>query len=181
MKPLHHHTACELGQLLASKTVSSEELTRHFLSRIEQHNPVLNAFIRVTPDIAIEQAQASDARRARGEVRSILDGVPMAHKDLFCTRGVPTTAGSKMLENFIPSYTATIAERLENAGAVMTGKLSMDEFAMGSSNERSYFGAVHNPWNIDHVPGGSSGGSAAAVGARLLPFSTGSDTGGSIR
>lgn len=181
MKPLHHHTACELGQLLASKAVSSEELTRHFLSRIEKHNPALNAFIRVTPEIAIEQAQASDARRAKGETRSILDGVPMAHKDLFCTRGVPTTAGSKMLANFIPAHTATIVENLANAGAVMTGKLSMDEFAMGSSNERSYFGAVHNPWNADYVPGGSSGGSAAAVGARLLPFSTGSDTGGSIR
>lgn len=181
MKALHHLSACELGKLLADKAVSSEELTRHFLARIEAHNPALNAFITQTGERALEEAKASDARRAKGEARSILDGIPMAHKDLFCTRGVRTTAASKMLADFVPSHTATIVENLAQAGAVMTGKLSMDEFAMGSSNERSYFGAVKNPWHHEYVPGGSSGGSAAVVGARLLPYSTGSDTGGSIR
>lgn len=181
MKALHHLSACELGRLLADKAVSAEELTRHFLDRIAAHNPALNAFITQTAERALEDARASDARRARGEALSILDGIPMAHKDLFCTQGIRTTAGSKMLENFIPPHTATIADNLARAGAVMTGKLSMDEFAMGSSNERSYFGAVKNPWHHDYVPGGSSGASAAVVGARLLPYSTGSDTGGSIR
>ena len=181
MKPLHHHSACELGALLAQKTLSAVELTQHFLQRIDAHNPALNAFITLTGERALADARQSDARRARGESLSILDGIPMAHKDLFCTQGIRTTAGSKMLENFIPPHTATIAENLAQAGAVMTGKLSMDEFAMGSSNERSHFGAVHNPWHHDHVPGGSSGASAAVVGARVLPYSTGSDTGGSIR
>ena len=181
MKPLHHHSACELGALLAQKTLSAVELTQHFLQRIDAHNPALNAFITLTGERALADARQSDARRARGEALSILDGIPMAHKDLFCTQGIRTTAGSKMLENFIPPHTATIAENLAQAGAVMTGKLSMDEFAMGSSNERSHFGAVHNPWHHDHVPGGSSGASAAVVGARVLPYSTGSDTGGSIR
>ena len=181
MKPLHHHSACELGALLAQKTLSAVELTQHFLQRIDAHNPALNAFITLTGERALADARQSDARRARGESLSILDGIPMAHKDLFCTQGIRTTAGSKMLETFIPPHTATIAENLAQAGAVMTGKLSMDEFAMGSSNERSHFGAVHNPWHHDHVPGGSSGASAAVVGARVLPYSTGSDTGGSIR
>ena len=181
MKPLHHHSACELGALLAQKTLSAVELTQHFLQRIDAHNPALNAFITLTGERALADARQSDARRARGEALSILDGIPMAHKDLFCTQGIRTTAGSKMLETFIPPHTATIAENLAQAGAVMTGKLSMDEFAMGSSNERSHFGAVHNPWHHDHVPGGSSGASAAVVGARVLPYSTGSDTGGSIR
>lgn len=181
MKTLHHLSVCELGKLLADKAVSSEELTRYFLARIEAHDPALNAFITQTGEQALAQARESDARRSKGEARGMLDGIPMAHKDLFCTQGIRTTAGSKMLADFIPSHTATIADNLARQGAVMTGKVSMDEFAMGSSNERSYFGAVKNPWHHEYVPGGSSGGSAAVVGARLLPYSTGSDTGGSIR
>lgn len=180
MSELHQHSVAELSALLKSKAISSVELTETFFTRIATHNPALNAFIRTTEDFAREAAKASDARRAQGEV-SPLDGIPMAHKDLYCTAGIPTTAASKMLENFIPPYSAGIVNRLNDAGAVMTGKLSMDEFAMGSSNERSYFGAVHNPWQLDAVPGGSSGGSAAAVAARIVPYATGSDTGGSIR
>ncbi|WP_072576425.1 Asp-tRNA(Asn)/Glu-tRNA(Gln) amidotransferase subunit GatA, partial [Suttonella ornithocola] len=138
-------------------------------------------FIRTTEEHALTLAAQSDERRAKGETLSPLDGIPMAHKDIFCTAGIITTAASKMLEHFIPPHTATIAENLSHAGAIMTGKLSMDEFAMGSSNEHSAFGAVHNPWQHNIVPGGSSGGSAAAVAARLVPYATGSDTGGSIR
>lgn len=174
-------TAKELSQALANKAISSVELTQATLNKIAQYNPELNAYIRVTEEHALAQAKASDERRAKSEILSLLDGIPMAHKDIFCTAGIITTAGSKMLENFVPPHTATIAENLENAGAVMTGKLSMDEFAMGSSNEHSAFGVVHNPWNTNTVPGGSSGGSAAAVAARLIPYATGSDTGGSIR
>lgn len=170
-----------LVKALDNKEISSVELTKAALAKISQHNPALNAYIRITENHALAQAESSDARRAEGEIFSPLDGIPMAHKDIFCTAGITTTAGSKMLENFVPPHTATIAEKLEQAGAVMTGKLSMDEFAMGSSNERSAFGAVHNPWDLNSVPGGSSGGSAAAVAARLVPYATGSDTGGSIR
>lgn len=176
-----HSSIRELAAQLANKQLSSLELTEHYLQRIEAHNPQLNAYIRITAEQARADAQASDARRAKGEIHSPLDGIPMAHKDLFCTAGITTTAASKILENFVPPHSATIAENLAQAGAVMTGKLSMDEFAMGSSNERSAFGVVHNPWDSKAVPGGSSGGSAAAVAARLVPYSTGSDTGGSIR
>lgn len=178
---ISHHNISELAKQLNNKQISSVELTEHYLQRIETHNPQLNAYIRITREQALNDAKASDARRAKGEVLSPLDGIPMAHKDLFCTAGIPTTAASKMLENFVPPHSATIAENLAKAGAVMTGKLSMDEFAMGSSNERSAFGVVHNPWDTTAVPGGSSGGSAAAVAARLVPYATGSDTGGSIR
>lgn len=178
---IFQHSLRELAQQLSNKSLSSQELTQSFLQRIEQHNPSINAYIRITAEQALKDAQASDARRAKGESLSPLDGIPMAHKDLFCTKGITTTAASKMLANFVPPHSATIAENLAQAGAVMTGKLSMDEFAMGSSNEHSAFGAVHNPWDLSRVPGGSSGGSAAAVAARLVPYSTGSDTGGSIR
>lgn len=177
---MHQHSVSELSRLLAEKQFSAVELTQHYLKRIEQHQ-ALNAFVHVASEHALAQAQASDKRRSDNATSSALDGIPMAHKDLFCTKDIATTACSKMLANFIPSYDATVVDKLNHAGAVMMGKLSLDEFAMGSSNERSYFGSVHNPWHQDHVPGGSSGGSAAAVSARLLPYATGTDTGGSIR
>ena len=178
---MHHDSLKTLAARLAAREISARELCEHTLARIAQHNPALNAYITETSDHARAAADASDARRSKGEARSPLDGIPMAHKDIFCTQGVRTTAGSKMLEHFIPSYDAGIVENLAAAGAVMTGKVSMDEFAMGSSNERSAFGAVKNPWQHEHVPGGSSGASAAVVAARLVPYATGSDTGGSIR
>ncbi len=177
---MHQYSVSELSRKLAEKEFSAVELTEYYASRIKAHQPTLNAFIHYDKERALAAAKASDARRAKGEV-SPLDGIPMAHKDLFCTKGIPTTAASKMLANFIPSYNATVVENLAQAGAVMMGKLSLDEFAMGSSNERSYFGPVKNPWHHEHVPGGSSGGSAAAVAARLIPYATGTDTGGSIR
>lgn len=169
------------AQALAQKELSAVELTQHYLKQIEALQPQINAYITVTADEALQAAAASDARRARGEALSPLDGIPMAHKDIFCTRGVRTTAGSKMLKDFVPSYDAYIVERLAQNGAVMLGKVSMDEFAMGSSNEHSYFGAVKNPHDLTRVPGGSSGGSAAAVAADMAVYATGSDTGGSIR
>lgn len=181
MSDFHLQTVAGLAKALADKAVSSEELTRDYLARIQAANPSINAFVRTTEAQALAAAKASDARRAKGETLGALDGIPMAHKDLFCTKDVITTACSKMLEHFVPSYNATIVQNLADAGVVMTGKLAMDEFAMGGSSEHSAFGAVHNPWNEAYVPGGSSGGSAAAVAARLIPFATGSDTGGSIR
>lgn len=181
MSELHRESLAGLGRLLVDKILSSVELTEACLTRIRLHNPALHAFLRTTEAHARAAARASDERRARGEALGPLDGIAMAHKDIFCTKDITTTAASKMLENFIPPYNATIVQRLADAGAVMTGKLSMDEFAMGSSNEHSAFGAVTNPWNETAVPGGSSGGSAAAVAARLVPYATGSDTGGSIR
>lgn len=181
MTLMHTLSIKQLANKLAAKEFSACELTEYFIARIKRHNPSINAYITTTFDLALQQAAQSDIRRAKGEVKSPLDGIPMAHKDLFCTQDVRTTAGSKMLENFIPSYNAGIVEHLNTAGAVMTGKVSMDEFAMGSSNEHSAFGAVKNPWHTDYVPGGSSGGSAAAVAARMVAYCTGSDTGGSIR
>lgn len=178
---MHTLSIKQLAAKLAAKEFSARELTEYFIARIEQHNPTINAYITTTFDLARCKADASDNRRRQGALSSPLDGIPMAHKDLFCTKDVRTTAGSKMLENFVPSYDAGIVENLNAAGAVMTGKVSMDEFAMGSSNEHSAFGAVKNPWHTDYVPGGSSGGSAAAVAARIVPYCTGSDTGGSIR
>ncbi|NNF15754.1 MAG: Asp-tRNA(Asn)/Glu-tRNA(Gln) amidotransferase subunit GatA [Gammaproteobacteria bacterium] len=159
---------------------SSEELTRHCLDRIEQHDAGLNAFITVTADSALAAAREADQKLRNGATHA-LTGIPLAHKDIFCTDGVLTTCGSKMLENFIAPYDATVVTRLREHGVVMLGKTNMDEFAMGSSNESSFFGAVRNPWNTDLVPGGSSGGSAAAVAAGLVPVATGTDTGGSVR
>ena len=178
---MHTLSLRQLAAKLAARDISARELCDYHIARIEQHNPTLNAYLTPTFAHARAAADASDARRAKGETLGLLDGIPMAHKDIFCTNGIRTTAGSKMLANFIPSYDAGIVENLANAGAVMTGKLSMDEFAMGSSNERSAFGAVKNPWQHEYVPGGSSGASAAAVAARLVSYTTGSDTGGSIR
>ncbi len=177
---MHQLTLAEIAQGLAAKKFSSEELTRSLLARIVQLDPQLNSFITVTEDNALQQAQAADARRAAGETGALL-GAPLAHKDLFCTQGVRTSCGSKMLDNFTAPYDATVVAKLAAAGAVSLGKTNMDEFAMGSANESSHYGAVKNPWNLEHVPGGSSGGSAAAVAARLLPVATGTDTGGSIR
>lgn len=177
---MFNKTLTELSQGLADKTFSSVELTQHYLERINKLDPEFNSFITVTADRALAQAKAADAERAKGEAGP-LTGIPMAHKDIFCTQGVKTTCASKMLDNFIAPYDATVTERLDQAGMVMLGKTNMDEFAMGSSNENSYYGAVKNPWDTTRIPGGSSGGSAAAVAARLAPIATGTDTGGSIR
>ncbi len=165
---------------LYARDISSRELAELYLARIDRFDAQLNSFITVTPELALEAADAADRRIAKGE-RAPLLGLPVAQKDIFCTEGVRTTCGSRMLEGFIAPYTATAVERMNLAGSVMLGKTNMDEFAMGSSNETSHFGAVRNPWKPDCVPGGSSGGSAAAVAARLAPAATGTDTGGSIR
>ncbi len=177
---MHHKSAHDLSKALLSKKVSSRELTEHFLQRIEEKNSELNAFITVTQDLALRQADRADALISAGDAGP-LTGIPLAHKDLFCTSGVRTSCGSKMLDNFSAPYDATVVERCSKHGLVMLGKTNMDEFAMGSSNENSYYGPVHNPWALDRVPGGSSGGSAAAVAARLVPLATCTDTGGSIR
>ena len=173
-------TVTELSAELSRGAISSVELTRAFLERIEQLNPRLNAFVTVCEEEALTQAAAADRARAEGDERPLL-GVPLAHKDIFCTKDARTTCGSRMLENFLPPYDATVVEKLRRAGTVMLGKTNMDEFAMGSSNETSCFGAVGNPHDTERVPGGSSGGSAAAVAAGLCPMATGTDTGGSIR
>ena len=177
---LHRQTLTELKAGLESGAFSSVELTQALLDRIAAHGPDLNAFITVTADAALAGAKQADAARAAGG-GGLLNGLPIVHKDIFCTRDVLTTCGSRMLENFVSPYDATIVERLATAGAVVLGKSNMDEFAMGSSNETSYFGAVKNPWDHERSPGGSSGGSAASVAARLAPAATATDTGGSIR
>ena len=180
MKPLHELTIAEIQLLLQQKQFSSREITGHFLDRIAQQNSIYNCYISVDNDGALSAADAADTAIAAGANGPLL-GVPFAHKDIFCTQGIKTTCGSKMLDNFIPPYDATVVAKMKADGAVMLGKTNMDEFAMGSSNETSYFGPVKNPWDIETVPGGSSGGSAAAVAARLAPAATGTDTGGSIR
>jgi len=177
---MHNQTIAELGAGLRAGEFSSVELTRHFLARIEALGPFLNSFVSVTPDLALAAAEAADTRIRAGE-GGPLTGIPLVHKDIFCTRGVKTSCGSRMLDNFVSPYDATVVERLADAGMVMLGKANMDEFAMGSSNETSYYGPVRNPWDPERVPGGSSGGSAAAVAGRLTPVATGTDTGGSIR
>ena len=170
----------ELSRRLRTRKVSSVEATRHYLDRIARLAGPLNAFLTVDAEKSLAQARAADERIARGEA-SPLTGVPIAHKDLFCASGWRTTCGSRMLENFVAPYDAHVIEQFDRAGAVLLGKTNMDEFAMGSSNENSFFGPVRNPWDAAAVPGGSSGGSAAAVAARLAPAATGTDTGGSIR
>lgn len=177
---LHEKSLRELSQDLHAKKISSVELTRYFLERIAQHDKTLNSFVTVCAEQALQQAKAADSRLAAGNADA-LTGVPVAQKDIFCTNGIKTSCGSKMLDNFISPYDATVVAKMNAQGAVMLGKLNMDEFAMGSSNETSFYGPVKNPWNTDCVPGGSSGGSAAAVAARLTPAATGTDTGGSIR
>lgn len=177
---MHQLTLAEITRALAAKEFSATEITQHLLQRIKQLDPQLNSFITLSEDHALAQAKQADQRLAAGEQGPLL-GAPLAHKDLFCTQGVKTSCASKMLDNFIAPYNATVVEKLNAAGTVSLGKLNMDEFAMGSSNETSFYGSVKNPWNLEHVPGGSSGGSAAAVAARLIPAATGSDSGGSIR
>ncbi len=169
-----------LGERLRRRELSSTELTRHFLARIERFDAELNSLITRTAEEALAQAAAADRRLAAGESGALL-GIPLVHKDIFCTDGVKTSCGSRMLDNFIAPYDATVVARLKAAGAVMLGKANMDEFAMGSSTENSWYGPVRNPWNLAKVPGGSSGGSAAAIAAGLAPYATGTDTGGSIR
>ena len=177
---LHEKSLRELSQDLHAKKISSVELTRHFLDRINKYDKTLNSFVTVSAEHALAQAKQADTRLASGNADA-LTGVPIAQKDIFCTQGIKTSCGSKMLDNFISPYDATVVAKMNAQGAVMLGKLNMDEFAMGSSNETSFYGPVKNPWNTDCVPGGSSGGSAAAVAARLTPAATGTDTGGSIR
>jgi aspartyl-tRNA(Asn)/glutamyl-tRNA(Gln) amidotransferase subunit A len=176
---MHYKTIAELINELNAKKISSVELTTYFLERIKQFNH-LNSFITVTEEHALASAKQADEQRAKGKA-GLLTGVPIAQKDIFCTKGIKTSCGSKMLDNFISPYDATVVEKFKAAGTVMLGKTNMDEFAMGSSNENSYYGPVKNPWDPERVPGGSSGGSSAAVAAYLAPGATGTDTGGSIR
>jgi len=177
---LHTKTIAELSQGLSQKDFSAVELAQHFLERIATLNEPLNAVITPTEEIALTAAKQADEKIAAGSAGP-LTGIPLLHKDIFCTDGVRTSCGSKMLDRFIAPYNATVVSKLNDAGMVMLGKTNMDEFAMGSSNETSYYGMVKNPWDTDRVPGGSSGGSAAAMAARLAPVTTGTDTGGSIR
>ena len=176
----HNLSLKEQLQGLKKGSFSSTELTSHYLERIEKYDGELNSFISITAERALIQAQNSDERYANNQAYG-LDGIPLAHKDIFCTKDVLTTCGSKMLHNFVSPYSSTVYEKLDAQGMVMLGKTNMDEFAMGSSNETSYFGPVKNPWNKEYVPGGSSGGSAACVAANLTPVATATDTGGSIR
>ena len=177
---MHTKTLSELSTSLHKGDISSVELTQHYLDRIKTHNNQLNAYITVCEDKALEQARAAD-QKIQQKTAGKLTGIPLAHKDIFCTKGIRTSCASKMLDNFIAPYNATVVDRVDTAGMVTLGKTNMDEFAMGSSNETSFYGPVKNPWDNARVPGGSSGGSAAAVAANLAPVATGTDTGGSIR
>ena len=180
MMSMHGKTMTELSDGLRRKEFSAVELARHYLGRIATANEQLNAVVTVTEESAMDSAKRADERIAKGDAGPLI-GIPLLHKDIFCTDGVRTACGSKMLDAFVAPYNATVVSRLDNAGMVMLGKTNMDEFAMGSSNETSYYGPVKNPWDLERVPGGSSGGSAAAMAARLAPGLTGTDTGGSIR
>jgi aspartyl-tRNA(Asn)/glutamyl-tRNA(Gln) amidotransferase subunit A len=180
LNSLLNSTLAELSAALGARQLSSVDLTRACLERIGRLNGELNAFITVDERRALDDARRADERRGRGEASPLL-GIPLAHKDIFCTRGMLTSCGSKMLANFVSPYDAHVVEQLDRAGAVLVGKCNMDEFAMGSSNESSHYGPAKNPWDRHLVPGGSSGGSAAAVAARMVPVATGTDTGGSIR
>lgn len=180
MTDLHRLSVREMAEGLKTAQFSSRELTQHYLDRIAKIDQRVQSYVTVTTEHALAQADAADHLLKAGTA-STLTGIPLAHKDIFCTHGIKTTAGSKMLDNFISPYDATVVAKAKQAGLVTLGKVNMDEFAMGSTSESSYFGATKNPWNLDCVPGGSSGGSAAAVAADLAPIATGTDTGGSIR
>lgn len=177
---IYKKSIVELSRLLQKKELSSLELTKYFLDRIKSFDSKLNSFISINEETSIEQAKLAD-KLISNNSESLLTGIPVAHKDLFSTKGILTTCASKMLENYYPPFDATVVSKLAKVGMVNIGKTNMDEFAMGSSNETSYFGPVKNPWDLETVPGGSSGGSASAVAARLSPVATGTDTGGSIR
>ena len=177
---MYNSTLAQLSIALESKKISSEELTRLYIERCNKHNNSLNCFITITEEEALKKARQADKKRASGDY-NLLTGIPIAQKDIFCTNGTKTTCGSKMLDNFVAPYDATLIKKMNDAGFIMLGKTNMDEFAMGSSNETSFYGPVKNPWDDCRVPGGSSGGSASAVAARLSPAATGTDTGGSIR
>jgi aspartyl-tRNA(Asn)/glutamyl-tRNA(Gln) amidotransferase subunit A len=174
-------TAFEAGKKLASREISSKELTQAYINRINKLDDKIRAYIKILPDKALKMAEEADGKLSSGENITPLTGIPIALKDLICTKGITTTCGSKMLENFVPPYNSTVMEKLEAAGAVLLGKTNMDEFAMGSSTENSAFFPSLNPWDTDRVPGGSSGGSAAVIAAGEALLSLGSDTGGSIR
>ncbi len=177
---MHNKSLSELSASLHKGDFTSVELTQHYLDRINKYNGELNAFITVADEHALKQAEAADLRLQQ-KTAGKLTGIPLAHKDIFCTQGLRTSSASKMLDNFISPYDATVVEKINAAGMVTLGKTNMDEFAMGSSNETSFYGPVKNPWDLERVPGGSSGGSAATMAARLAPIATGTDTGGSIR
>lgn len=177
---MHNQSITALLRGLHDKQFSSVELTQHYLDRIQQYDGAINSYVSVTAEAALAAAKLADEQIARGDAGP-LTGLPIAQKDIFCTSGIKTSCGSKMLDNFNAPYDATIISKMNNAGMVMLGKTNMDEFAMGSSNENSFYGVVKNPWDVDRIPGGSSGGSAAAVAANLCPIATGTDTGGSIR
>ncbi|MEJ1387540.1 MAG: amidase, partial [Candidatus Sedimenticola sp. (ex Thyasira tokunagai)] len=177
---MHSKSIVELAAGLRAGDFSSVELTQAYLDRIAQQNEQLNCLITLSAESALEEAAAADVRIGNGEAGP-LTGIPIVHKDIFCTAGIRTSCGSRMLDNFVAPYDATVVSKLKEAGTILLGKANMDEFAMGSSNETSYYGPVRNPWDTGAVPGGSSGGSAAAVAARLCAAATGTDTGGSIR
>mgnify|MGYP002626264750 CR=1 FL=1 len=177
---MHNKSLNEIVLDLRTKQYSPTELTEHFLHRIDKFDNQLNCFISVNAESARRAAKRADEQLAKGETYPLL-GIPITMKDIFCTEGMKTTCASKMLDNFIAPYDATIVSKFKQAGAILLGKTNMDEFAMGSSNENSYYGPTCNPWDFSRIPGGSSGGSAAAVAARLCPVATGTDTGGSIR
>lgn len=177
---MKNSTIAQIRKDLAERKYSARDLTQHYITRIETQDSDLNAYVTRNFEAALSQADKADELIGKGSDLPLL-GVPIAHKDIFCTKGLRTTAGSKMLDNFVPPYTATVVEKLSTAGAIILGKTNMDEFAMGSSNENSYYGPAHNPWDLDRIPGGSSGGSAVAVAADLCAGATGTDTGGSIR
>ena len=180
MSALHHQSLTQLRGMLDQKQLSARELAQYYVERVRAHDASLNSFVTLTEDEALLDAQRADEALAAGQ-GGALTGIPLAHKDIFCTQGIRTSCGSRMLDRFIAPYNATVVERLQQAGTVMLGKLNMDEFAMGSTSESSFYGATKNPWDTQAVPGGSSGGSAAAIAAGLTPAATGTDTGGSIR
>ena len=177
---MNFNSVKEILTAIKNKDVSVIELTSHYLDKIKERDDELNCFITLTEEFALNKARKIDEEIAKNKIRA-LSGLPIAQKDIFCTKNIKTSCGSKMLDNFVSPYNATVIEKLNNAGTIMLGKTNMDEFAMGSSNETSFYGPVKNPWDTEYVPGGSSGGSASAVAARISPCSTGTDTGGSIR